>query len=757
MDFRLHTLGWQAFQDLCLHILREHLGQTVQVFPPGNDGGRDGAFRGTWTPAGSETFSGTFTVQCKHTSRPSYSLRASELKEELKKARSLAKQSLADNYILLTNATMTASQEAKAKRFFTEVGIPNFVTYGNDWINHTIAENKRLRGLVPRVYGLGDLSEILDERAYRQAKTLFASLEQELRSFVPTAAYRKAVRAIDEAGFVALLGSPGTGKSAIAATLCLYAADAWSTRTIRLAAPEDFATHWNPESSDQVFWIDDAFGVTQYDASLSHRWNHHLPTLSAAIRHGSRVILTSRDYIYERANSVIKHSSFPLLSNNQVIVQVEDLSNREKSRILYNHIRNGNQPKPIRTSLKPHLRHAAACEAFSPELARRLGDSAFTQTLKMSPDGVLDFFARPLAYLTEIIRSLSSDEFATLGLLFVRGGNLKSPLQPTDSDVEIIHRLGGSPQEASPCLQSMRNVFTRLMSTDEGRQWEFRHPTIRDAMRAVIKSNDELLDVYISGTHTEQLFSEVVCGNTGMIGEAVTIPADQYHLIFDRLMISLSGSLERRRESYLFMATRCSDRFLGDFLQLYPSFADDHLAGIIDVADPRASLVLSLYAAGILPDHLRASFVTESVEHAIERVRSDFLADRFRPIITPTEWRQLVDRVYDEVLMGARDRTEWISENAPADPDQIESHFEDHVSELEAFLTVLEGDCRYEDAAAAVGQEIDRIREDVVWDELKKFGNIWDDYPYDDEWAELRSDLDSNSQVKRDIFDDVDA
>ena len=287
IDFRLHTLGWQAFQDLCLHILRKHLGQTVQIFPPGNDGGRDGAFRGTWAPAGSETFSGTFTVQCKHTSRPSYALRASELKDELKKARSLAKQSLADNYILLTNATMTASQEAKAKHYFAEVGVTNFVTYDKHWINHTISDNKRLRSLVPRVYGLGDLSEILDERAYLQAKTLFASLEEELRNFVPTAAFRKAVRAIEEAGFVALLGSPGTGKSAIAATLCLYAADAWSTRTIRLAAPEDFVTHWNPESSDQVFWIDDAFGVTQYDASLSHRWNQYIPALNAAIRRGS--------------------------------------------------------------------------------------------------------------------------------------------------------------------------------------------------------------------------------------------------------------------------------------------------------------------------------------------------------------------------------------------------------------------------------------------------------------------------------------
>ena len=517
---------------------------------------------------------------------------------------------------------------------------PIFVTYGKDWINHTISANKRLRSLVPRVYGLGDLSEILDERAYRQAETLFASLESDLRNFVPTAAYRKAVRAIEEAGFVALPGSPGTGKSAIAATLCLYAADAWTARAIKVAGPQDFATHWNPESSDQIFWIDDAFGVTQYDASLSHQWNQHLPTLNAAIRSGSRVILTTRDYIYEQAKNDIKQSSFPLLSNRRVIVRVEDLNDDEKSRILYNHIRNGNQPNTVRTSLKPHLSHAARSEGFSPELARRLGDNAFTQSLQISRDGVLDFFAHPLEYLTEILSSLSSDEFATLGLLFVRGGHLRSPLQLTDSDEQIIRRLGGRAAETAPSLQSTRNVFTRLMRTEDGRRWEFRHPTIRDAMRAVIKSNEELLDVYSSGTRTAELFSEVVCGTVDMIGEAVTILGDQYQLIADRLMVALNRGAKERQQCYLFLATRCSERFLQEFLQQHPSFIDDHLSGSIDVAHPRASLVVSLHAAGILPDQIRTPFVTNALEHAIDWVSSDILADRFRPMITPSEWSQ---------------------------------------------------------------------------------------------------------------------
>ena len=39
--FALHNLGWNSFQQLCLTITREILGQTVEAFLDSRDGGRD--------------------------------------------------------------------------------------------------------------------------------------------------------------------------------------------------------------------------------------------------------------------------------------------------------------------------------------------------------------------------------------------------------------------------------------------------------------------------------------------------------------------------------------------------------------------------------------------------------------------------------------------------------------------------------------------------------------------------------------------
>src|ERR1035441_3182609 len=101
--YDLHRLGWHSFQLLCLTILREVLGQTVQNFLNSKDGGRDGAFAGKWTPQAGEDLSGRFVIQCKFTSKADKVLRLSDLVDELKKVTRLVEKKRCDCYLLLTN------------------------------------------------------------------------------------------------------------------------------------------------------------------------------------------------------------------------------------------------------------------------------------------------------------------------------------------------------------------------------------------------------------------------------------------------------------------------------------------------------------------------------------------------------------------------------------------------------------------------------------------------------------------------------
>jgi len=121
ISYNLHTLGWRDFQNLSGTVLREILGQTIQQFADTADAGRDGSFYGKWSSRGQESMSGSFVLQCKFTARPNTLLQASDLDDELVKARKLARKGLCQNYLLITNASMRAPVEAMLKTKFEAV------------------------------------------------------------------------------------------------------------------------------------------------------------------------------------------------------------------------------------------------------------------------------------------------------------------------------------------------------------------------------------------------------------------------------------------------------------------------------------------------------------------------------------------------------------------------------------------------------------------------------------------------------------
>ena len=207
VTFALHQLGWSDFQSLCHTITREILGQTVVRYLDGNDGGRDGAFSGTWTPAGGENFHGEFVIQAKHTTKPDSTLGPAAFDDELDKAERLATAGLCDVYVLMTNAGLTGSTAAKLQADLSRRDITQCLILGATWINQTITENSRLRMLVPRLYGLGDLTQILDERAYQQARAVLDSMRTDLAKLVRTTTYERTADALDGFGFVLLTGA----------------------------------------------------------------------------------------------------------------------------------------------------------------------------------------------------------------------------------------------------------------------------------------------------------------------------------------------------------------------------------------------------------------------------------------------------------------------------------------------------------------------------------------------------------------------
>lgn len=747
MKFDLHHLGWKAFQDLCGSILSEVLGQTFQQFSDSHDGGRDGAFGGTWHNQKTEEFTGPFTAQCKFTAKANAKLTLAYLNDEIQKAKRLAKSGLAETYLLLTNYELTGTGEEELRREFLNItGIRHFAAYGSEWICGKIRESPRLRMVVPRLYGLGDLSQILDERAYAQAKEILSSMGEDLSKFVITDAHRKSTKALLQHGFVLLLGEPASGKSTIAAALSVAATDEWGCRVAKVRSAQELVKHFNPHEK-QLFWIDDAFGPTQLDASLTTEWNSAFPHMTAALKCGSRIIFTSRDYIYRSAIPFLKTSSFPCLTESQVIIEVEALTVPERNQILYNHLKLGRQPVKFRKGIKPFLEPIASLTQFKPEIARRLGDPLFTKGLSLTQPDLRNFVERPVEHLLEVIRTLDAANRAAIGIIFMHGGSLPSPLKLTSEESRAIELIGADIAGVRQALGAL-NESLLLRVHEAGRfRWRFKHPTVRDAYAALVASDPELMDIYLAGSPADRLLGEISCGDVGLEGVRVIVPVERYGTIIDRLSQWSPKDINERSRFHYFLARRCDATFLRAYVSKYPDFPRKlHVMSYLEAVSD-VNVICRLHEFGILPEDVRRRTIEMIEGLAVETPDSGFLIPRIRAIFTQKE----IDHVLNSVKTGLIDNLErtvenWESNFSYEEGEDPEVHFETLTDTLRRYRDALGSESR---SSEKIGDALGKI--DDIIEILRE--NAPPERDHDDYEG---SNLFTESHSERSVFEDID-
>lgn len=674
--FPLHHLGWKAFQDLCVCVAEECLRRPVQNFLPNNDAGRDGAFVGRWE--GDDPASGESTIQCKFTSKQELNLTPSLLADELEKARNLAAKGLAADYVIMTNHPITGESELAIKAQFEAVGVGRCRIFGADWITRQIKTSPKLRMMVPRLYGLGDLHDLLDGRAYAQAQIILSAMGEDLQRLVVTSAHRQAVRAISEFSLVLLLGSPAAGKSTIGAGIAVGASDIWESQAIKATSPQDVQNHISPDGG-QFFWIDDAWGNTQYQRGRSEAWNQVFPLMNAAMRKGSRFLITSRDYIWRAAKQDLKLSALPVLSKSQVVIDVHELTVSERAQILYNHIKLGDQPPSFKTKIKPFLPRLAESDHFLPETARRLGSQFFAGSLVPTEPTLEKFFVEPREFLKEIIAGLSLECKAAIAVLFLNGGVVRSPVS-SDNILLGAEAFGVSAGGVKDSLEALNGSLLLLAQDEQGPIWTYKHPTVSDAFAGYVAETSELIELYLRGARPHSIIFEVVCGGIKIEGAPVVVPDTLHHLLATRL---------KDLETF-FLRTFLSYRSNAAFSQLMLSLRPDIMNGLSSYgspikSDPDSRLLSKLHSQGVLPEENRLRFFECAKEALVEHADASVFEEyHLKGVLRDDELDELIALAEEKVLPFVSSyvdswRSGWDNEYPP----------DDHFSDLESSVKAL--------------------------------------------------------------------
>ena len=704
-DLAIHTLGWKAFQDLCAQVCAEALDTTVSVYREAQDGGQDAVF--LTRSAGQRGAPMEATVQCKFSSKAGLRLRASDIESELVTVRELVTAGRAKVYYLITSLGVDAPIAAEIRGKLIKVGVAEPHVLGREWLTQQIRSSARLRALVPRVYGLGDLSTILDERCAQQTQALLGHLRPGLRVYVPTAAHRSAVRILSKHRIVLLLGAPASGKSMLAAILATTAIDGEGHECLKCDGPLELASRWNPHEKNRLYWVDDAFGPNQLRPDFVDGWISAMPKVKTAIEHGNRFILTSRSHIWFGAKPKLGTRNLPVLMDGKAVVDLGTLSPEEREQIIYNHIKGGNQPAEWKRRIKRHLPKLAENSMLLPEIARRLGDRSFTKALEATQEGLIKFVAEPAEFLVQTIKELDDAHQAAMTLVFLRQGKLPAHELVGDSTKLVADKYDVTPNAIAGTLPQLEHSFLSVRQEAAHQSWGFVHPTFTDAISRMLSGRPDLVELYVQGAKVETLLSEAVCEGAAPIRDAVIIPTSaSEHLV--RRLLEAPDVPDLNRSLFEFLSVRASDRVVSAILDADTNFLHRQARRYWKIlADQRIRFLARVHKLHRLPEDIRADAAERLEYAATEDLDISFLdEDDILGLFQPRQLLSLGTRLVGMLGEVIPSRIAELAEQA--DPDQdIPDQFDQVKSFVDQLQDHLAGDDSTLSTLQSLNEEID--------------------------------------------------
>lgn len=748
-DLALHTIGWRAFQDLCSQVCEVVLGRPVEIFREAQDGGQDAVFL---IPAGNDA-APIGTVQCKHTSDAVKALKLSDLNAEVDHVEELVKAGQADTYAIMTNMSVDAPVAAAIRARLRALGVRKPHILGRQYIVRVIRSSARLRALVPQVYGLGDLTSIVDERVSEQSRALLDSWIPKLRTYVPTQAHRAAVNAISEHGVVLLLGNPSSGKSAIGAIVSTIASENPDNTVLALTSPRDFEAGWNPNDPGRFFWIDDAFGSNVLRDDYVQDWTSAFSKLRAAIKHGNRFLLTSRKHIYEAARRRLGQRNLAQFTDGSAVVDVGELTPGEKAQILYNHVNFGEQSQSWRSSVKPHLAAVAAVRDFLPGIAERLGDPNFTKGLAPRESSLVRFMEEPREHLIDTVNALDDQLQAALILVYVHQAGFDTSDHDASAAQAVAELTGYTLTKIQDCFAELKGSFLKL----SGSKWTFAHPTISDALTEILRQKPHMMAALIRGATIDTILSSFTCEGSPLIRDALVIPT----ALDDALVARLGRTPDEWHHNWMlfhFLSYRSSEAVFVKVIEQFPDLLRRSCWHSDLVSnDPKVATYARAHHLCVLPDDLRLA-VADKLESAMLNGFdvSFFDEPRMLAVIPPLKLIGVGLALRTTVLPSLAERIDEIATDADLD-EEPDNHFKkliDVLDRIEAFGVD-------EDATALIDDERDHVKRSIEALEERKREHD-EDSEDEADWTHIVTQKKEEDPplapvvTKRSVFDDVD-
>ncbi len=331
MGYDFSKLHDREFEDLGGDIISKHLELRVEKFKAGKDGGVDGRF---WIGDDKEGI-----IQCKHYLKSGYRKLISKLKnEELEKVKDLKPS----RYIFITSVELSRENKIEIKNIFSPYIKRDGDVWGQNDLNDFLLQNNEI---VERHYKLWITSAKVLDIIYNNAikgrsGSTLKEIGENVYKYVRTENHDKGIEILNERNVIIITGEPGIGKTMLADNLALfYVANGYEFCDIEESISEAESLYREYEKKKIVFYFDDFLGSALFEAISNKKDSHIMKFINRVSRDKSKkFILTSRTNIFNIGESYSPIFKSKNIRKNEFLLKIDNLSEYEKAKILYNHI-----------------------------------------------------------------------------------------------------------------------------------------------------------------------------------------------------------------------------------------------------------------------------------------------------------------------------------------------------------------------------------------------------------------------------------
>ena len=497
--YNFKSLSSHDFELLVRDLLQKHFRTTIESFKAGRDKGIDLRH--------ATTHDGMLIVQCKHYAETGFPGLLAALKKEVVKVKRLTPK----RYCIATSVPLSPANKDEILAVFAPFCKGSQDIIGSEDLNNLLGQFPDVERLHFKLWLTSSavLDRFVHSGLYNQTEALVEAIQKKAVLYVLNTSFFDAQDILREHNYCVVSGIPGIGKTFLAEILLLqHIGNGYQPVVVRHHIREAF--DMLKASTKQVFYYDDFLGQTGWDERLEKNEEQSILDFVRYVRdhQHAKFLLTTREYILQRARSVYEKLHAPEFDNAKCIVRLESYTRRNRAHILFNHV--------YFSALAPEHKRAIVLRRpllavidhrnYSPRIVEWMSDFGHVKDVSPSdyPQRFLDTLENPRELWLHAFRNHLSHTSRSLLIVMVSfpdATDLSDLREAFDAyrGQEVL-RCGGAlgHAEVMTALEELEGSFVRCERDAETVVVAFHNPSVRDFLEQHIAENAEVVHALCS-------------------------------------------------------------------------------------------------------------------------------------------------------------------------------------------------------------------------------------------------------------------